>query len=367
MRGARYVGAAEKYPPNPPSPKFDPGTFTKKTLIAVGITAAVAVLLLLVAVSADVLLLVFAGVLLTVLLRSLSDRLAAHTPLSEGWSLAIVILLLTGMLGLGGWLLAPEVARQADQLIQSLPRMVDQLTQRLEQYEWGRRILAQTPQAAEQFARPGGIISRVTGFFSTALGMIANLVIVLFIGLYMAINPSLYKRGVIRLVPKEKRGRAETVLNRVGYILQWWLIGRVIAMIVIGLLTAVGLGLIGIQPAMALGILAGILNFIPYIGPILSIIPPLLIAVGQGLMPTLYVAILYSIIQGFESYLLTPVIERQVVLLPPALTIAVQVLLGILLGIPGIMLASPLTATIMVLVQMLYVEDILGDRGESGA
>lgn len=339
------------------------GDLAHATLVVVGIAVAILVVLFLLRAAAGVLLIVFAGVLFAILLRSLSDWLAAHTPLSDIWSLVVVILLLVGVVGVGGWFLAPEVAQQADQLLQNLPRMVQQLTQRLEQYAWGRRILEETPRAAEQLVRPGGIISGVTVFFSTTIGMISITAIIAFIGLYIAINPPLYIEGFIRLVPISRRGRAREVLTQVGHILKWWLIGRVIAMIAIGVLTALGLWLIDLQPALTLGVLAGILNFIPYIGPVLSVVPPLLIALTQDLTQAAYVTILYIVIQSFESYLLTPVIERRVILLPPALAVAVQIFLAVLLGIPGVMLASPLTATIMVLVQTIYIEDILGDRG----
>lgn len=364
MRGEPQAKAVKRFRPMPPTPKFDAGAFAKQTFIAVGITSAVVLLFLLIAAAPDVPLLVFAGILVAVLLRSLSQWVKLYTPLSEGWSLAAVIFLLIGVVGLIGWSLAPEISRQVDQLIQNLPQMINQFNQRLARFEWGERLLARTPEAAEQMMRPSGLVSRLAGLFSTTLGILASLVIVLFIGIHMAIDPASYRNGVIRLFPFNRRERIREVLDQVGESLRWWLIARVIAMIVIGLLITSGLLFLDVQPALALGFLAGVLNFIPYIGPFLSLFPPLLIALGQGPEKLLYVALLYMVVQWIDNYFVTPVVEKRAVLLPPALTVTIQLLLGILIGALGMMLASPLTASFMVIIKMLYVEDALGDSAE---
>ncbi len=315
------------------SSEAPPFTFVRKTLIVVGITAAAALALLIIGAAANVFVLIFAGILVAVLLRSLSNVLSAHTPLSEGVAFAIVLFLLVGLIGLGSWLLAPNIAGQIDQLIQRIPTLIDQLGQRFGQYKWGRRILAQMSSAARLL----GVISGVAGFFSTTFGLIANIVIVLFIGVYTAVNPGIYKTGLARLFPPARRKRVLEVLDEIGYTLQWWLISRLIAMIVISLLTWVGLWYIGIQPALALGLLAGLLNFIPYLGPFLSAVPSLIIALGEGAMTLLYVD-------------------------PPALTVSMQLLLGVLVGPLGVTFASPLTASAIVIIKMLYLEDLLGEK-----
>lgn len=191
--------------------------------------------------------------------------------------------------------------------------------------------------------------------------MVMNFIIVFFIGLYLAIDPGRYRTGLIQLAPIDRRERTEQVLNQLGDTLQWWLIGRMVAMVVIGLLTAVGLWLIGVPLALMLGLLAGILNFIPYLGPILSIVPPLLMVVTEGPTMILYVVFLYVAIQAIESYLLTPIIEQKTVSLPPALALSTQVLMGVLFGGLGVIFASPITAVGLKLVKMLYIGDLPGD------
>lgn len=360
MREIRRVETGRDYSPGPPSPKSNL-SFARQTFIAVGITAAVVLSLLLLAAAPDVFLLVFAGILLAVLLRSLSDPVRRHTPLSEGWSLAAVVFLLIALFGLIGWSLAPEISNQFDQLIQNLPRMIHQFNARLTQYEWGRRLLAQTPKAAEQWARPSGLIAGLAGLFSTTFGVLGNIVIVFFIGLYLAVDPASYRNGIVRLFPLDRRTRIKEVLDQIGETLRWWMIARLIAMIVIGVLITAGLWFIGIQPALALGLLAGILNFVPYIGPLLSIIPVLLIALGQEPTKVVYVALLYLVVQWIDNHFVTPVIEKKTVSLLPVFTVAVQLILGVLTGALGVMLASPLTASFLVIVRMLYIEDMLGD------
>lgn len=362
MRGAQPTRAVKEYRPDPLSPKPNTHLFVKQTLIAVGIIAAAVILFFVIRSGADVLLLVFAGILMAVLLRSLSDWVAAHTPLSEGWALGAVVLLLLGLFGLCGWSLAPDISKQFDQLMQHLPKMVQQLNERLGQYKWGQQLLAQTPKAAEQLAKPSGMIAGLAGLFSMTFGVLANILIIFFIGIYLAVDPALYRSGIVRLFPLERRERIAEVTGRIGETLRWWMIARLIAMLFIGAATTLGLWFIGIQPALALGLLAGLLNFVPYIGPLLSAVPVLLIALGQDATKVLYVALLYVVIQFIDNHFVTPVVEKRTVLLPPVLTVTVQLILGVLVGAPGVMLASPLAATFMVAIKMLYVEDALGDR-----
>lgn len=338
--------------------------FVGRVLVVVGITVFVALLLLFVWQVIDVLLSVFAGILLAIFLRGLSEWTSKLTSLSNGWSLAIVVLALVAVIGVSVWLLAPDVMHQVDQLSQSLPQSVQQLRQQIERYEWGRWIRAQMPKSDEFLSYRADVVAGVAGVFSTTLGTVVNLAIILVIGIYVAVEPGIYTDGIIRLVPIRKRERAREVLNEVGYTLRWWLIGRVASMTVVGVLTALGLWVLGMPLALTLGLLAALLTFIPNIGPTLALVPAALLALLQSPTKSLYVILLYLAIQAVESYLLIPLVQRQAVSLPPALTITAQVLLGILVGGFGLVLAVPLTAALMVLIRMLYIEDALGDSVE---
>jgi predicted PurR-regulated permease PerM len=183
------------------------------------------------------------------------------------------------------------------------------------------------------------------------------LVIVLFIGVYAAVEPSIYRRGFLVLIPPQHRDRTGKVISEVVDTLRWWLIGKFISMTIIGVLTTVGLWIMGIPLALALGIIAAIFTFIPNIGPLLSAIPAVLLGLIDSPQQALYIAALYVGIQTVESYMITPLIQRKTVSLPPALTLSAQVLLGVIFGGLGVALATPMTAAALVLSRMLYVDD----------
>ncbi len=190
-----------------------------------------------------------------------------------------------------------------------------------------------------------------------------GLAIILAIGLYLAAEPGLYKNGFLQLIPAARRARTREVLEAVGSTLQWWLWGKLLGMLVIGVLTTLGLLLLGIPLALTLGLLAALLTFIPNIGPILAVVPAALLALIESPTKAFYVLALYFVIQTIESYLITPLVQRRTISMPPALTITAQMVMGVLLGAMGVVLATPLTAAAMVVVKMLYVEDALGETG----
>jgi predicted PurR-regulated permease PerM len=339
----------------------DRPAFLRRVLIVGGVTLALLTIFLLARAAVDVLLLAFAGVLIAVILRSLAELVAEHTRLGPRVALAAVVLTLLVIFGLGGWALAGQVAEQTDQLLMTIPATVRQSTDWLRQYGWGEWLLDQAQDSA-QLLRPANLISNVRSIFSTTAGALAGLVIVLFLGLYLAIEPRLYIRGLLSLLPPIRRARGHEVLGALGHTLQWWLLSKLFAMIVIGILTTVGLWLLGVPLALALGLIAALLSFIPNLGPTLATVPAVLLALQEGPILAAQVLALYLAIQTLESYVLTPYIERKTVALPPALTLIVQVALGVLVGSLGLILAAPLVAASMVLVRMLYVEDVLGDR-----
>lgn len=204
--------------------------------------------------------------------------------------------------------------------------------------------------------------SAAAKFFSSTFGGVGDFVFAMVVGLFLTLTPSVYLKGLMHLVPLGKRDRAREVLDATGSTLNAWLMAKITSMIVIGIMTTLGLWIIGIDLALVLGVIAALLSFIPNFGPVIALIPAALIALVSGPDQLMYVVILYLGVQAFESYLLTPFLQQRLVNLPPALTISTQVLLGALAGILGIILATPRTAAAMVMIKMWYVEDLLGDR-----
>ena len=309
------------------------------------------------------LLLLFAGVLLGVMLRGLAMGVHRRTGLSEGKALGlVVVLIIGGLVGLVWWS-APRLAEQANQMAKEIPKAIEQLKGSLSQYPWAQGVVAQAPSVQEMAGGPD-LIRKMTGIAGRTLNGIVYAVVVLIIGIYLASAPEENLQGVVLLFPCRRRHRVREVLLEAGETLRLWMIGQLIPMVVIGLLVGTGLWLLKIPMAWTLGLLAALFNFIPNFGQLISMVPAALLALSQGPEKALYVVGLCLAAQSIEGYLVTPLVQQRMVQLAPALTIASQVVLGILVGGIGVALAAPLTAALLVLVKMLYVEDVLGEETE---
>lgn len=333
----------------------------RRALVVTCVVVAVMLVLTLVWYAADLLLLVFAGVLISILLRRFSHAVRDKTGLGRGLSLTIVTLALLVIIGLVGWFIAGRVGSQASELTQKLPVALETLRARLEGYSWAQQAIQNLPSLGEVLQGRSGVLSRITGLASTTLGAVVNVVVVVIIGLYLASQPELYSGGIKRLLPFRHRGRAGEVMGVLDDALGRWLLGRFALMILNGGLTAVALWMLGVPLALTLGVLAGLLNFVPNFGPIVAAVPAVLVALLQNPQLAAYTALVYVVVQMIDGYVLTPLVDRRSVELPPVVTISAQVLLGLLFGFVGLLVASPLAATVMLLVKMLYVEDVLGD------
>ena len=312
--------------------------------------------------AADALLLVFACILFAVLLYKLSDMLAQRTGMKRKISLTIVVLLLLAIIGLGGWAMAPQISEQSEQLAKTVPESIGKLKEFVAQHPLLQRVASELPEPEEAVKQLSSAMPNAGLFFTGIFGAIGNVVIILFVGLYFAASPHLYTGGFIKLIPQPKRPRARQVLSKMGSTLSSWLLGKSISMLIVGVATSIGLSLLGVPLALILGIIAGLLDFVPYLGPIMAGIPAVLIAFSISPDVALYVVLLFTGVQLVEGYLLQPLIESRAVDLPPALTIVMQLVFGTLFGFAGVALATPLAAALKVLVQMLYVEDVLGDK-----
>jgi predicted PurR-regulated permease PerM len=207
----------------------------------------------------------------------------------------------------------------------------------------------------------GGLLQYLFPFVSGTAAAVTGLILILFIALYVASDPGLYRRGVLHLFPHRMRDRAAEVMEEMGTALRRWLVARLLAMIAIGLITTGALLLLGVQSAVVLGILAGLLEFIPIFGPIMAAIPAIGLAFADSPQKALSVAIAFVIIQQIEGNIVTPLLLKNRVEVPPALTIISVATLGLLFGFLGLLVAEPILVAAMVAVKMLWVEDVVGD------
>jgi predicted PurR-regulated permease PerM len=338
--------------------------FIEKVLIIIGLVALSFLLLVLLYFAFDVLLLIFGAILIAIFLRGLSSGLGRVLKIGEGWRLAIVsaglLILFVGAV----YLLAPNVGDQVERLKEELPRSARSAADYISQFGWGRALIDQLPSFDEVMKgiSAGALLTGVGGIFSSTVGAVGNFLITILLAVYFAAHPDFYLVGFIKLFPKRLRERTREVLNTVGEMLRWWLIGKAGSMLFIGILTWIGLSMLGMPLALTLGLIAGFLSFIPNFGPILSAIPAVLLAFIESPSMAVYTAGLYIFVQLIESNLVTPLIEKETIAMPPALTIMFQLTLAVLVGGLGLVLATPLLAVVMVLIQMIYIEDVLGDR-----
>jgi predicted PurR-regulated permease PerM len=338
--------------------------FTRRVFIVIAAVCLVVLGLVLVYYAFDILLLVFGAVLLAIFLHGLADLAGRWVPLGVAMRVLLVALVLLLVTAGAVTLLAPSVADQAAELRVEIPKSAAKTSEFLSQYAWGRTIMAQMPGADEVLAKIdlGSMLTRVGGFFSSTVGAIGNLFITILLAIYFASEPRFYSGGLTRIFPIPVRRRAGEILSATYETLRWWLIGKAISMLFIGLVTWIGLSIMGVPLALTLGLIAGLLSFIPNFGPILSAVPAILLAFIHSPISAVYVAGLFVGVQVVESNVVTPFIERKTVELAPALTIVFQLILGVLIGGLGLVLATPLLAVIVVLVKMIYFEDVLGDR-----
>lgn len=334
----------------------------KQALITTAFLAAGVVVLFLLWHLSQILLVVFAGVMLAVFLDSLANWLGRYLHCRRSVALLLVIVVLLSLLVSTGWVVGPRIAEQFARLSDKIPAALQSVRDSIAGTEWGRKLLAEMPSTKDLLPVGSDILGRVTGVFSSAVGMIVSVVIIVFVGFYLAISPEQYRDNLVRLVPKNRRPRAREVLAALGEVLRWWMAGRFAAMIIIGILVSTGLWIAGVPLALTLGFITAVLAFIPYIGPVLSVIPMVLVALAEEPVLVIWVLVLYAGVQLLETYLITPMVQKQFVFIPPALLITVQILMSVLFGLMGMLLATPLALVAVVLIQMLYVEDVLNDK-----
>ena len=342
-------------------------SFAKRALINISLVLLVLLLAFVLFYVFDVILLLFGAILVAIFLHGLANISRRYLRLSEGKSVLLVSAILIAILALAVYLLAPSVAEQIRNLRDDLPKSVQNVSQYLSNYSWGRLILEQMPTGGEvvEKVNDSDILSRVGNIFSSTLGALTNIALMLLLAIYLASEPKIYIKGFTKLFPQERRKRVREILYEIGETLSWWLIGKGASMLFIGVLTWIGLYFIGVPLALTLGLIAGLLSFIPNFGPILSAVPAILLAFIDSPTSALYALLLFVGVQLIESNLVTPMIERRTVELPPVLTICAQLALAILFGAVGLILATPILAVVMVLVQTLYIQDVLGDEPEN--
>ncbi len=328
---------------------------------AVSLAVLSVTLLVLLLVAPDVPLVIFAGILLSVLISASGNWIAGMLGLPRRVGIAIFILLT--MLAFAGIFTAfvPAILDQVDAFVEQVPAAIEALRRGVEDVPWLDRMLVGATPAALFSGEGGSMAAGALGSTFTGFG---NLVIVLFIGLFGALDPDLYRRGLLSMLATSLRPRASEVMDEVGDTMRNWLMAMLIAMTLVGVLTGLGVWMIGVPLPLLLGLIAGLLAFIPNLGPVIAAIPAMLLAVPGGGQTVLLIVLLFVVVQMIESYAVTPFLQQRTVSLPPALVIGVQVFMGMIFGLFGLILATPLAAVAMTVINAVYVNDYL-DKEET--
>ncbi len=331
---------------------------------------------------AATLFLIFAGMLLGVALNAISNLLGRVIRLPHALRLTIVCLVLAGLLSGVVFLGGTTIAQQAKVLSDTIKSQLVTVKGFLEKngvdtsyFNLGNASAApaagaspsETPAApaaprnlpsASEFASSGGaIVSQTLKLLLGTVSAVGNFFIVLFLGLTFAAQPSVYRNGLLFLAPARQRARATIIVDRIGETLERWLIAQILTMAAVFLVTWIGLSIIGIQSSFILGIQAGLLTFIPTVGALLAGLIVVLASLASGWVAAVSASVLFLGIHALESYILTPMLQRQALDIPPATLFAFQILLGVVFGIWGLALALPLMAIVKVMIDYFKAEE----------
>ena len=325
------------------------------------VTVFLALGLLLLSASADILALIFMGMLLASFLRGMGNRLARMLPWGPTPCTVLALFLQVLLTGVICYWLGQRVTAESEEMRRLLPSAWEKLAQHASLVPGGRELLDGLNQSLPSIS----VLGKMAGAVRSTTQSVADLIVVLALTLFLALQPGIYRRGLLHLLPFGRRQRAEQVLDRLHETLSNWMLARICLMLCTGSLTGLGLWALGIRFPSALGLLLGVLSFIPNIGPAVAALPAALMALLDGPDKVWQMGLLYLVIQTLDGYVLTPWANQSIVNVPPAVGITFQMIMGVLLGVSGLIIASPIAAVVIVLVQMLYVEDVLGDKGVS--
>jgi len=328
-------------------------SYIQKVWHTIAIVALLVGVILIARVAFNVLLMALAGSLIAVYFHGFGDIIQRRTRLSRKFAMIISVVSSFLIIGVLLWFMGTKVQVQIAQLSNSLPHTVSTFKAKLGQTPIGQKVL-------DSFSSGNSdkLMGTVQSFFSTSFGVLGDLYIILFLGIFFTASPSLYKNGILLLVPRPKKELGKHIMDRISISLKGWLKGMMVSIVLITILISITLSIIGIPVAMVLGLITGILELIPNLGSLLAMIPGVLLALTISTNTAILVALVYIVAQTITANIVTPLIQKKIINLPPALTLISQLIMGTLSGALGIILAVPLLAIVIILVDELYVKKI---------
>lgn len=305
----------------------------------------------------SLLLLIFAALVFATILGAARGLITKLTRLEGGLALAAAVFLVLGVLVGVFAFFGRQVANEFATIQERLPQALASVEAQLDEWGLGESVR----QLVEQGAGDVGTVLSQAGGYAIAAGSGLTDFLLVFVGaIFLAAQPKLYRRGVIALVPKPREELAEQAMDDGSRALKGWLRGQIMSMIAVTILTFAGLWALGVPAALGLALIAGLLDFIPFVGPIIAAVPAILLAFLQGPSVALWTLGLYLLVQQIQGNLLQPLVQRYAVDVPPAVLLFAVAAAGALFGFLGILLSAPLTVVAYVMIQRLYVAGVLG-------
>lgn len=302
----------------------------------------------------SVILMAMGAILVAVLLNLGAELFTRRLRFPHRTALIMSGIIMTGIIGAAAYLFGTQ-AGQLQEVLLRAHQAIDTIQATLQGSEIGKLVLSHVQ---------GGnftVTGIATGVFTVSFGFLTAFVISVFGGIYLAAQVGVYRDGLIQLLPHRLRANGAETLADIANALRLWMLGQMIGMVLIGVLTAFAARLIGLPSAFALGLIAGLFEFIPYFGPILGAVPGVLVAMTQGFDTVLWTIAAYTLIQQVEGHLIAPLISREMVYIPPLVLILGIVAITTLFGNYAAIFAAPIAVIIFVAVKKLYIRDRLGD------
>lgn len=303
--------------------------------------------------------LMFGSVIVAVVIRSIADPLVRHAKLGDGLAVLLAVVVIVAVLALIGHFFGQLIGQQVQILAQQLPSAWADFQQRLEDSQVMGRVI---DLLEKLWAGAGKALAVAPGIAMGLAASITAFVLVVVAGIFLALQPAQARDGVLAMAPMRWRPRLREVMDASGVALKGWLRAQLLSMILVGVLVGFGLSLIGVPAPAALGLLIGLAEFVPIVGPIVGSAPGLLVGAMEGGQTFVLTLVLYVGISQLEANLITPLMQKNVASLPVLLGIFAVIGLGTLLGPLGVLFATPLALVAYTFVTMLYRQDVLGDE-----
>jgi predicted PurR-regulated permease PerM len=324
--------------------------FIKRLLMAVAVGALLVAMWKL----SEVILLAFGSVLVAVILRTASGPLVRYVGIGEKWAIAIAGLLLIAVIGAVVVIFGTDLAQQFRGLAERLPSALKSLSDQLQ-----ISSLADVIKGEGAASSIGSLLARVVAWSSTFLNVATGLLLVIFGGIYIALDPKLYRDGFLKLIPRDPGPAVAEALDQAGEALRWISV-QVVAMVLVGALTGTGFWLIGLPSPLALGLIAGLAEIVPLVGPVVAAVPALVLAASQDWQTVAWAVAVIFAVQQIESNVIAPLLIGRNVSIAPAVALFAIVSMGVLFGPLGLLFGYPLAIVFDVLVRCLYIHDTLG-------